>query len=50
MGKACGTYGVNETCIQGFGEEIGGTEIVWKNRAQRGEKYSIELQEIGLGH
>jgi len=33
MGGACGTYGRQEMCIQGFDEETGGKESTWKTLA-----------------
>jgi hypothetical protein len=30
MGAACGTYGGEVRCIQGFGEETWGKETTWK--------------------
>jgi hypothetical protein len=33
MGRACGTYGEEERCIQGFSGEIWGKETTWKTQA-----------------
>ena len=33
MGEACGTYGGEEKCIQGFGGDTWGKEPTWKNQA-----------------
>jgi len=30
MGGACGTYGGEEKCVQGFGGETRGKETTWK--------------------
>ena len=30
MGEACGAYGGEERCIQGFGWETSGKEITWE--------------------
>ena len=33
MGGTCGTYGLEEKCIQGFGGETWGKETTWKTKA-----------------
>jgi hypothetical protein len=32
MGGACGTYGGEESCVQGFGGEARGKMTTWKSR------------------
>jgi hypothetical protein len=34
MGAACSTYGGEESCIQGFGEETWGIETTWKTQGE----------------
>jgi hypothetical protein len=31
MGEACGTYGIEESCIQGFGGERGRHRLKWED-------------------
>jgi hypothetical protein len=33
MGRTCGTYGGEESCIQGFGGETWGKQTTWKTQA-----------------
>jgi hypothetical protein len=39
MGRACGTYGGEERCIQGFSRESCGRESSWKTQALMGGLY-----------
>ena len=56
MGGACGTYGLVEKCVQGFGWETWGKEITWENLVVDGriilqwilEKYDGDADWINL--
>lgn len=49
MGVACGTYGGEERCIRGFGEETQGKEPLGRHRHKWKDNIELNLQELGRG-
>jgi hypothetical protein len=50
MGRACGTCGGEERCVQGSGVETRGKETLGKPRLRWEDNSKMNLQEVGLGH
>jgi hypothetical protein len=49
MGGACGTYGGQERCIQGFDGEPDGKSPLGRPRRRWENNIIIDLQEVGCG-
>jgi hypothetical protein len=47
MDGACGKYGEEEMCVQGFCKEIWAKETTWKTQVQVGERITMNHQESG---
>ena len=49
MGEACGTYGRQKRCIQGFGGATWWKEATWRPRRRWEDDIKMDLQELGWG-
>ena len=47
MGGACGTYGREESCIRGFGEETQWKDPLGRHRRRWKDNIKMDLQELG---
>ena len=49
MGRAYGTHGEEEGCLQGFGEDPEGKRPFGRSRHRWEDNMKIDLKEVGFG-